>query len=218
MAADLVQPSVSRLSIGQLDKSDATACSTISQQVEVLPDHAKLPRLLQELKTRSVERADGEKVLIFANTKKGCDQLAIDLRAKSIHTADAIHANRTQQEREEVLAAFVGGDCRCLVATDVAARGIHVNDIALVVRVLVCFAYRSVNVLSRSIGISHARLARQGSRTTCIGEQATAPLLLSHVPMTPTFVSHTCLWQHRADWAGWEQGRCTYVLSHQGGR
>jgi ATP-dependent RNA helicase RhlE len=70
--------------------------------------------------------------LIFARTKHGTDRLAKRLASNGIDAA-RIHGDRTQGQRNQALAGFKKGDYRVLVATDVAARGIHVDNIAHVV-------------------------------------------------------------------------------------
>ncbi len=70
--------------------------------------------------------------LVFARTKHGTDRLAKRLNASGFDAA-RIHGDRTQGQRNQALAGFKNGDYRILVATDVAARGIHVDDIAHVV-------------------------------------------------------------------------------------
>jgi ATP-dependent RNA helicase RhlE len=70
--------------------------------------------------------------LVFARTKHGTDRLARKLGDARIKTA-RIHGDRTQNQRNQALAAFKSGEYRVLVATDVAARGIHVEGIAHVV-------------------------------------------------------------------------------------
>jgi ATP-dependent RNA helicase RhlE len=70
--------------------------------------------------------------LVFARTKHGTDRLAKRLSVAGVDTA-RIHGNRTQGQRNQALSQFKSGECRVLVATDVAARGIHVDDIAHVV-------------------------------------------------------------------------------------
>jgi len=71
-------------------------------------------------------------VLIFARTKHGTDKLAKRLALAEIKSA-RIHGDRTQNQRNEALKRFQNGDIRVLVATDVAARGIHVDGIAHVI-------------------------------------------------------------------------------------
>ncbi|HME09434.1 MAG TPA: DEAD/DEAH box helicase [Bryobacteraceae bacterium] len=71
-------------------------------------------------------------VLVFVRTKHGADRLAKNLSALGLHAA-RIHGDRTQNQRNQALAGFQKGDYRVLVATDVAARGIHVDAIAHVI-------------------------------------------------------------------------------------
>jgi ATP-dependent RNA helicase RhlE len=70
--------------------------------------------------------------LVFARTKHGTDKLAKNLSGLGIKAA-RIHGDRTQSQRNEALRGFQNGGYRVLVATDVAARGIHVDGIAHVV-------------------------------------------------------------------------------------
>jgi ATP-dependent RNA helicase RhlE len=70
--------------------------------------------------------------LVFTRTKHGADRLAKRLSAAGV-TTERIHGNRSQGQRNQALSGFKAGRFRVLVATDVAARGIHVDDIAHVV-------------------------------------------------------------------------------------
>ncbi len=70
--------------------------------------------------------------LVFARTRYGADKLARRLKRGGVK-ATSIHGDRTQNQRNRALRGFQDGDYRVLVATDVAARGIHVDDIAHVV-------------------------------------------------------------------------------------
>ena len=86
------------------------------------------PSILAEiLRDEAIERA-----LVFTRTKHGADKLVRTL-AKARITAEAIHGNKSQPQRERVLAAFRQGQIRILVATDIAARGIDVDGISHVV-------------------------------------------------------------------------------------
>ena len=77
--------------------------------------------------TRPVSRT-----LIFSNTKAGCDRLVKKLLAEGIR-AQAIHGDLRQNIREKALARFSSGKLPVLVATDVAARGIHVDGVEVVI-------------------------------------------------------------------------------------
>ena len=73
------------------------------------------------------------RTLFFVRTKHGADRLAQQLERSGVGAA-AIHGNRNQSQRQRALDAFAAGHPRVLVATDVAARGIHVDDVDLVVQ------------------------------------------------------------------------------------
>jgi superfamily II DNA/RNA helicase len=70
--------------------------------------------------------------MIFVRTKRGADRLVQRLEAEGVDAA-AIHGDLRQQLRERALNDFMAGKLRVLVATDVAARGIHVDDIEIVI-------------------------------------------------------------------------------------
>jgi superfamily II DNA/RNA helicase len=72
------------------------------------------------------------RTLFFVRTKHGADRLAKQFTNAGVPAA-AIHGNLNQNQRQRALAAFAAGSPRVLVATDVAARGIHVDDVDLVV-------------------------------------------------------------------------------------
>ncbi|HEY1343641.1 MAG TPA: DEAD/DEAH box helicase, partial [Streptosporangiaceae bacterium] len=74
----------------------------------------------------------GNRSLIFTRTKHGARKLARQLAAARIPAAE-LHGNLTQATRERNLASFASGAVRVLVATDIAARGIHVDGIDLVI-------------------------------------------------------------------------------------
>jgi superfamily II DNA/RNA helicase len=74
------------------------------------------------------------RTIMFVRTKHHVDRLAERLRASGVHAA-ALHGGKTQGQRNRVLSDFKDGRTPVLVATDVAARGIHVDDISLVVHV-----------------------------------------------------------------------------------
>jgi ATP-dependent RNA helicase RhlE len=73
-----------------------------------------------------------ERVLVFTRTKRGADRVVDHLEANGVG-AEAIHGNKGQSQRERALAAFRKGNVRVLVATDIAARGIDVENVSHVV-------------------------------------------------------------------------------------
>ncbi len=81
------------------------------------------------------ELASGhDRSLLFMRTKHSAKKLAQQLTKSGIPAVD-LHGNLSQNARERNLSAFASGSCKVLVATDIAARGIHVDDIALVIHV-----------------------------------------------------------------------------------
>jgi superfamily II DNA/RNA helicase len=70
--------------------------------------------------------------VVFCRTKRGVDRVARQLKNAGVSSA-AIHGDRSQRQRERALASFQAGKVQALVATDVAARGIHVDDVGCVV-------------------------------------------------------------------------------------
>jgi len=105
----------------------ATTVERIEQRL-IHVDRAGKPALLAEV----LRREPVERVLVFTRTKRGADKVVRSL-AKSGLAAEAIHGNKSQNQRERVLAAFRAGQIRTLVATDIAARGIDVEGISHVV-------------------------------------------------------------------------------------
>jgi ATP-dependent RNA helicase RhlE len=105
----------------------ASTVELVEQRI-IHVDRAAKPTILADvLRAETVDRA-----LVFTRTKHGADRVVRSL-AKAGITAEAIHGNKSQGQRERVLAAFRKGDVRTLVATDIAARGIDVDGISHVV-------------------------------------------------------------------------------------
>ena len=90
--------------------------------------HADKPSAIAKL----VRSHPGKRVIVFTRTKRGADKVARKLNADGLG-ASAIHGNKSQGQRQRALDAFRGGKEPVLIATDIAARGIDVPDIQLVV-------------------------------------------------------------------------------------
>ena len=105
----------------------ASTVDRVEQRV-ILTDKAAKPNLLVEvLKSETTDR-----VLVFTRTKHGADKVVRALQ-KSGFGAEAIHGNKSQNQRERVLGDFRNGKLRILIATDIAARGIDVDGVSHVV-------------------------------------------------------------------------------------
>lgn len=86
----------------------------------------------REMLAHIIQSRDLRQVLVFTSTRIGANRLAYQLSKDGIHTA-AIHGDKTQTERLKALDEFKSGKVRVLVATDVAARGLDIEDLPHVV-------------------------------------------------------------------------------------
>lgn len=100
----------------------------IDQRAYICPEEAKTP-LLCRLFANSPE---GKRVIVFASSKLKVKDLARTLRRMRLYVAE-MHSDLEQNEREEVMLGFKSGRTPILVATDIVARGIDIDDIAMVV-------------------------------------------------------------------------------------
>ncbi|MGB1262394.1 MAG: DEAD/DEAH box helicase [Cognaticolwellia sp.] len=107
--------------------AETVTIDLINQSVYQLEKSNKVPALLNIL-----QEAEHKKVLIFCKTKYGADIIVNELEKASI-TAASLHSGKTQAVREAALQNFKDANLRVLVATDVAARGIDVDNITLVI-------------------------------------------------------------------------------------
>jgi len=105
-----------------------SANHNVTQIVDVCQEGEKRQKLLKLLE----QLMDGSKIIIFTETKRNADQLTRQLRMDG-WPALAIHGDKTQAERDWVLAEFKNGKNPIMIATDVAARGLDVKDIEYVI-------------------------------------------------------------------------------------
>jgi ATP-dependent RNA helicase RhlE len=105
----------------------ASTAERVQQRIIRVDRPAKSSILIDVLRQETIDRA-----LIFTRTKHGADKVARGLNRAGI-AAEAIHGNKSQGQRERVLAGFRKGEVKTLVATDIAARGIDVDGISHVV-------------------------------------------------------------------------------------
>lgn len=85
-----------------------------------------------ELLSHVIKSENAESTLVFTRTKHGADKVVRKL-AKDKITAEAIHGNKSQNQRQKALGNFKDGKTKVLIATDIAARGIDVSELSLVV-------------------------------------------------------------------------------------
>ena len=106
-------------------KQDVT--KSVVQDVVIYPHNAKFDILVELLKDATASR-----VIVFGAMKHSVQKLATQLSENGIR-AESIHGNKTHSKRQQALRRFKGGEVQVLVATDVAARGIHVDDVSHVI-------------------------------------------------------------------------------------
>jgi ATP-dependent RNA helicase RhlE len=104
-----------------------TTVERVEQRIIHVNRAAKVAVLTDVLKRESIDR-----VLVFTRTKRGADKV-VDSLAHTGISAQAIHGNKSQNQRDRTLEAFRRGDVRTLIATDIAARGIDIDGISHVV-------------------------------------------------------------------------------------
>lgn len=105
----------------------SSTAETINQVVYFVDRENKRYLLTHVLQDKNIER-----VLVFTRTKHGADKVAKDL-VKSGISAQAIHGNKSQNARQNALNNFKSGNTRVLVATDIAARGIDIDNLTHVI-------------------------------------------------------------------------------------
>ncbi|KAF5304044.1 hypothetical protein FQA39_LY01829 [Lamprigera yunnana] len=116
-----------QINVGSLALS---ANRNIRQIVEVYDDNEKEGKLLNLLKEIAADQ--NNKTIIFVETKKKVDDITKSIRMEG-YSAISIHGDKSQPERDYVLSEFRNGKASILVATDVAARGLDVEDVKYVI-------------------------------------------------------------------------------------
>ncbi len=115
----------------EVARENSTA-ETVTQELFAVNDREKTDVLIDMLKTRGPEGTPLTQVLVFVNAKITCRRLARTLERVGIN-ADAIHGDKTQEERQVALEGFKNGAIHVLVATDVAARGLDIKELPFVI-------------------------------------------------------------------------------------
>ena len=105
---------------------------TVTQKVYRVNDREKTDVLIDILKHHGEGDTPMEQVLVFVNAKITCRRLSRTLERVGINT-DAIHGDKTQEERQAALDGFKSGAIHVLVATDVAARGLDIKELPYVI-------------------------------------------------------------------------------------
>ena len=104
------------------------AAATVRHFVYPVPGHRKITLLAHLLR----EMAADDSILVFTRTKSGADRVVRHLEDEGVK-ADALHADKSQGQREQALQRFKDGKTRVLVATDIAQRGLDISGISHVI-------------------------------------------------------------------------------------
>ncbi|CAE6911433.1 dbp2 [Symbiodinium natans] len=126
LARDFCREDPVKLTIGT---EELSLNPNIEQQIEVVGEYEKRDRFMSWIKSVA---ADETKVLVFTETKRGADSLCRELQYQNL-SANAIHGDKEQRQRDRTLFDFKSGRCNILIATDVAQRGLDIKDVAFVV-------------------------------------------------------------------------------------
>nr|WP_194715931.1 ATP-dependent RNA helicase DbpA [Erwinia persicina] len=127
--------------------------------------------------------------VVFCNTKRECDDIAYALESGNI-SALALHGDLEQRDRDQVLIRFANGSCRVLVATDVAARGLDIKSLAMVVNYQLSF---DPEVHVHRIG----RTARAGQEGCAVSFVAQDEMVRAHA--LEDYLQQKLVWRNVAE-------------------
>jgi len=188
LAHDFLRVDAVQINVG--DVNSLVANKDITQHIHMISEHEKhdkLEELLKELVGSVNPKADADagadklatdkpkldynpnvgklhpKIIVFVSRKITCDELANRLWADGF-AVDSLHGDRAQWERTKVMNAFKSGTLRMLIATDVAARGLDVKDVGVVVNYDMPAGQNGIEDYVHRIG----RTGRAGKKGTAI--------------------------------------------------
>jgi ATP-dependent RNA helicase DDX23/PRP28 len=141
------------------------AVDTVEQRVEFISGEDKRKRRLQEILNTGQFKPP---IIVFVNIKRNCEMVAKDIKQWGYSTV-TLHGSKTQEQREASLAAVRNGQASILVATDLAGRGIDVQDVSLVVNFNMP---SSIEAYTHRIGRT-GRAGKSGVAITFLGNEDT---------------------------------------------
>ncbi|MCX8963778.1 ATP-dependent RNA helicase DbpA [Erwinia psidii] len=168
----------------------------LSVETDVAPDLSHIEQLFYEAApgdklaalTGLLSERQPSSCVVFCNTKRECNEIANALEHRHI-SALALHGDLEQRERDHVLIRFANGSCRVLVATDVAARGLDIKLLAMVVNYQLAF---DPEVHLHRIG----RTARAGEKGIALS--LVAPDEMVRVITLEDFLQQKVVWRNLA--------------------
>lgn len=123
-----------KVTVGDNPTGELRANTRITQEVEVMEQHDKQNRLIDLLKQNQSGKNKDDRILVFCLYKKEATRIEETIRRRGFKVG-GIHGDLPQQKRTESLEAFKRGQVPILVATDVAARGLDIPNVKLVINV-----------------------------------------------------------------------------------
>jgi len=162
-----IDPSVLEISHRYMDKPEKIL---VSKDEIALPQITQLytvvnPRDKFDVLCRLIEKENIKRAIVFCRTRVGAARLADKLRYYGFD-AEAIHADLSQAQREEIIKAFRSHRIRLLVATDVAARGLDIEDIT--------------HILNYDVPFDALMYFHRIGRTARVGKEGTAITLVAY--------------------------------------
>lgn len=145
LAHDFLKDNAVQINVGSVDKLEAN--KDIAQTIMMMTEYDKPDKLKEVLDENTINNNNTDdnnnnnkdpsikqhpKMIIFVSRKSSCDTLANDLWHQGF-AVDSLHGDRAQWERTKVMNAFKNSTLKLLIATDVAARGLDVKDVELVI-------------------------------------------------------------------------------------
>ena len=127
-------PEIANLSKSILYRPVRVEVTPVSSTVDTIAQHLYYVEKPQkgDLLFHILEKEQHKTALVFSRTKHGADKIARILNRKGIG-CDAIHSNKSQGARQRALTSFKTGKTRVIIATDIAARGIDISDLGMVI-------------------------------------------------------------------------------------
>ena len=153
------------------------AVETVEQRVELISGEDKRKKRLAEI---LLSRDFAPPIIVFVNIKRNCDAVARDIKHLGL-SAVTLHGSKTQEQREAALSSVRNGHTDVLVATDLAGRGIDVQDVSLVVNFNMA---NSIESYTHRIGRT-GRAGKSGVAITFIGNEDTDVMFVSF-PLPPS--------------------------------
>jgi len=173
LAHDFLKPNAIQINVGDVDT--LVANKDITQTILMISESEKTAKLEELLKEVSGENSDSNgakehpKIIVFVSKKITCDELANQLWDDGF-AVDSLHGDRAQWERTKVMNAFKQGTLRMLIATDVAARGLDVKDVGIVINYDMPAGQNGIEDYVHRIGRT-GRAGRKGKAYTFFTEQ-----------------------------------------------